>query len=386
MNTNTKSILGIVAALIALVFVGYLIFDKNETPATTPNKPQSPEATTETIKIGFIGPLTGELAYIGNNIKSAVEIAIEEINNNNTFNRQFEVIYEDGVCNGKDATKSANKLLSVDKVDGIIGGTCSGETLGIAPLVEQAKIPAVSPASTSPDVSDAGDYVFRVVPSDSFQGEYAANTIKETFGKQNVAVISCLNDWCQGVRKAFINKFETMGNIVADEVFNVGDTDLRSQLTKIKQSNPDAIYFIGQTTSSVSGIRQLSELGLDNLLVMGADTWSDSEIWEQIGEIGDGMIYSEPSNIEPPEWFVQKMSEKEKEINVYSARGYDATYILASALANSTNGTEAKDMLYKLKNYKGIADTYTFDENGDVINAIYSLKEIKDGKISNYGE
>ena len=93
--------------------------------------------TKETIRIGIIAPFTGDAAVYGQSEKNAIDLAVEEINLNGGIDgRLIEVIYEDGKCNGMDATTAAQKLINVDNVDIILGGTCSGETLAIAPLAE----------------------------------------------------------------------------------------------------------------------------------------------------------------------------------------------------------------------------------------------------------
>jgi len=372
MNQTAKWVVGlIIVAVLAIVL--YTISERPET------------AEGGRIKIGFIGPLTGDAASIGEQEVLAIEIARDEVNAAGGVNgKQIEVIFEDGQCNPQSAVNAANKLINVDKVSLIIGAGCSSETLAVAPLAEQAKVLLFSPVSTNPKITDAGDYVFRNVPSDSFQGVFAAEYLKNVLGKSKVALLKCLSDWCLGVNDAFKKKFQELGGqIVAEESYQQDSRDLRTQLTKIKTAAPEVIYFVGYTEASIAGIRQAKELGLA-ATIFGADAWSDPKIWSELGRTADGAMYSEPANKTLPESFVAEMNRRSggKEINVYAPRAYDAFKILASLIAEKgVNSTAIKNALYNLKNYQGIADNYTFDRNGDVTGASYAVKRVENGKV-----
>ena len=345
------------------------------------------EATDEPIKVGFIGPLTGDVAFIGENMRAAVEIAAAEINKSGGIgadNRPIQVIYEDGACDGATAANAANKLVNIDRVVAIIGGACSGETLSAAPIAEAAGVVMISGASTSPDITDAGEYIYRVIPSDSFQGSYAADLIRPRFGNVKVALMSCLADYCQGVRNNFSLRFNALGGqVVADESFPQGATDLRTQLTKVKQLEPDMIYFVGYTGETITGIRQMHELDMGDLMILGADAWSDVKIWEELGELGTGAMFTEPANQNLPQSFIDAMAAQVggSDILVYAPRAYDALMMLASVLPQGTDGASIKAALDGLQGYPGIADTYSFDENGDVVNAVYVLRRVENGTI-----
>ena len=379
---KTSKLITIAIIVVVVLIIAYLVYKSqshNVPVATEPIK-----VTAEPIKIGFIGPLTGDGATIGENIKVALEIARDEINQEGGINgRQIEIIFEDGKCDAKTAVNAANKLINIDKVSIIIGGTCSSETLAVAPLAEKSKVILFSPASTNPKIADAGDYIFRDVPSDSFQGSFAAEYIKNNLKLNKAAVLKCLSDWCLGVGDAFKAKFKELGgNIVAEESFQQDARDLRSQLTKIKASNPEVIYFVSYTEATIPGIKQAKELGIKALL-FGADAWSDPKIWQELGKIGDGAMYVEPANKDLPESFVTEMNKRTggKEINVYAPRAYDALKILASLMKQvGTDSTAIKNALYQVKNYQGIADNYTFDNRGEVTEAKYVVKKVENGK------
>src|SRR3989338_7012272 len=238
MNNATKVIVWIV--VLALVVWGIVALSKKD------------GASSETIKIGFVGPLTGELANMGENTKAAVEIAVEEVNAaGGVLGKNVTVVYEDDLCTGAGGANAVSKLINTDKVVAVLGGLCSGATLGEAPISEAAKVPQISYCSTNPSISDAGDYIFRNVPSDLFQANFAAEHLIQKDMK-NVAVLSVKNDWGEGLSKAFVAAFEKQGGtVVANEQFDPESKDLKAQLTTIKSKKPDAVYFAAYTDASI---------------------------------------------------------------------------------------------------------------------------------------
>ncbi len=340
-----------------------------------------------TIRIGFIGPLTGDLAYAGVNMKEAVEVARDEINSHGGINgKKVEVIFEDGKCGPKEAANAGNKLINIDGVTAIIGGVCSSETLAVAPLAEKSKVILISAASTNPKITDAGDYIFRDVPSDTFQGIYAARYVKVTLNKTRVALLKCLSDWCMGVNDAFKAEYQKAGGVItAEESFPQDSRDLRSQIVKLKASDPQLIYFVSYTEASIVGIKQMKELGVKATL-FGADAWSDPKIWDSVGPSGEGAMWVEPANKAYPPEFVEAMKKKagDKVINVYAPRAYDAMKMLAMVMDKAGTDTgRIKKGLYGIKNYRGIADNYTFDANGDITGASYVVRTYQGGKMTN---
>jgi len=344
---------------------------------------KTPELTGDPVKIGFIGPLTGDGANIGQNVKAAVSIAVDEVNAAGGIDgRPLEVIYEDGQCTGKVATNAANKLINIDKVPVILGGTCSAETSAFAGAAEQAKVVVLSDCSSAPELTNAGDYIFRDYPSDIYQGGFAADYIYNTLEKTKVAVLYGKSDWGEGVKNVFVEKFtEAGGEIVAEEGYEQTDRDLRTQFTKIKAADPELVYFLGYTEASIPGIEQAREIGLD-VPLFGADAWDDSKIHTDTGDAGEGIMYTviyAPLNDE----FKAKMAEVvgNDEITICSPQAYDGVKILAQVMNEvGLDSTAIKDALYGVSYSGGVsADNISFDENGDLVGANYVVKVVHDG-------
>ncbi len=359
MNKNNKILISLVVIIIVII-LGSLLIN---------NKP----ASTEPIKFGFIAPLTGDAAIYGTDERNATALAVQEINNAGGVNgRKIEVLYEDGKCNGKDAANSAQKLVNVDQVRVIIGGGCSSETLAAAPVAEANKVILFSPFSSSPAITDAGDYVFRNYPSDSEVVRQQARLVIN-YGYKKIAIISENSDYAISSKTIFSDEVKKQGaQIVADEIFAQGARDFKTNILKIKSANPDAIFINPQ--SGVTGgllLKQLREMGV-NTQAFSYFVFGDKDAIKTAGSAINGMIYFDTVGLitAKGQAFNDKYIAQFGQIQS-SAYGvgaqYDAVHILANAEAKCSDDTACiKNYLYKMSPYDGVIGKYNFDSNGDI--------------------
>ncbi len=326
---------------------------------------------TGTIKIGVMGPFTGDAAIYGLGAKKGAELAFEEAALPNV-----EVVDEDSLCVAKDAANAMNKLVEVDNVQAVVGELCSGATLAAAPIAEEKGVVLISPGSTSPDVTDAGDYIFRTIPSDAEQGMYAAELIL-TMGYEKLALLYTNDDYGAGLSQLLGTEFAALGGeVVGDETFERGSVDMRTQLTKIKEAEPDAIYIVSNSPdANVAVISQISELGITAQLY-GSEGLMGPEV-PGLGEPSEGMIITSVSA--GTEEFAEKYEEKYgEEPGPFAAQGYDAALAIIKAIeGGATTGEEIKNALYTLE-FEGATGTVSFDENGDIIGG-YVPKQVQNG-------
>ena len=341
-------------------------------------------SNTGIIKIGYIGPLTGDIAAIGADTMNGAKLAIDEVNTKGGIDgRLVELIAEDGKCSGSDAATAAQKLVSVDKVSGIFGGQCSSETLAAAPIAEAAQIVLISPVSSSPDVTLAGEFVFRPYPSDDLKGKAMANYFSKR-GFTKVAVISENTDFCQGILTS-VQKYLPAGiEIVFDEKVEPGTKDYRTLLTRLQDIDFDVFIVNSQseTTGSVM-LAQMRELGLTQQ-ALGADVLDTPKMAELAGEAAEKLHVISVPSMEETSPFSQKFIAaygKPQFGLVYAAHAYDAASVLLKALTESETPAGARDVLATMPPYQGATGTFSFDENGDVIGIPYVLKEFQGSSI-----
>ncbi len=342
------------------------------------------------VRVGFIGPLSGDAASIGEPIMNAVKIAVEEVNTAGGINgAQLEVIYEDGKCTGPGALSAAQKLINVDNVKVIIGGLCSGETLGAAPIAESSKVVLFSPGSGSPDITKAGDYIFRNFPSDASSGKKLAE-VAVGKNQKKIAIVSESSEYAQAVKGVFVTRLKELGGtVVTDERFVSTAKDIRSQVTKAIASKPDAIYFVPQTPSNaILGMTQIRQLGFKGQ-ILSNEFLNAEEVVNAAKTAVEGAIYAEPlfdENRKESKMVLDKYKAKYGEKlpggvpPVYLATAYDSVYVLADQIKkNGLDVDKIKAGLYSIKDWVGSAGVLIIDSNGDPVFE-YVTKQIKDGK------
>lgn len=367
MTKTTKIIIGVVIAVIIIGGIWYI--------ATREPKEEG------VIKIGLILPLTRDLADIGNSNKAAIELAVKEINEKGGVDgREIKLIIEDSIgCDSKTAVTAMQKLVNIDKVTAVYS-VCSGVAMSTHPIAEEAKVVHFGCASI-PAISELGDYMFRIIPADDFAGKVAAEYVKDKFSANKVAVLNCDNDWCVGIKDAFIEAFQGLGGqIVIEEQIKADATDVRTELTKIKNTNPDLIYFAGYPQGTIIVFKQAKEIGLD-VPFFGGDAWSDQSIPKEAGDTAENKFFTTPAGNYSKE-FEAKVNG---DIAICTVEAYDVIYILADMIRKVGVDSEAiKNELYNLRDYKGESGVIGLDEKGDLIGAAFDIKTFKDGKIVDY--
>ncbi len=310
------------------------------------------------IKIGFMGPLTGDAASYGHAIKRGVELALKDSGLENV-----KLIYEDTKCDGKEAVSAVRKLIDVDGVVAIVGEVCSGATLATAPIAEQNKVVMISASSTSPEITKAGEYIFRTIPSDSFQGKFGAALVFSE-GFRNLSILFSNEEYGIGFKNVLKENFEILGGkVVAEETFERGVVDLRTQLAKIRAAKPDAIYIISNSPdSSVAILKQLKQMGIKTR-VFGSEGLKGPEIAAQ--KAAQGLTITSVSA--GTESFADAyMREHGLEVQPFAPQAYDAFDALARAIKNSAKtGPEIQKQLTTLQ-FEGASGSIDFDEQGDV--------------------
>ncbi|MBM4305213.1 MAG: hypothetical protein FJ115_00165 [Deltaproteobacteria bacterium] len=342
----------------------------------------------EVVKIGFIGPLTGPAASYGIAQRNGIMLAAEEINGGDGVSgKKIDVVFEDSQMDPNKAISAIKKLIDIDKVTAVIGETTTAGTLAIAETANRTKTVLLSPSASGAKITEAGDFVFRISPSDSFQAIMASKFVYE-MGLKKGAVVFTNDDWGGGLQKEFQSNFNKLGGtILAAEGCTPGTKDFRTQLVKIKSLRPDFIYIPLHPDESAIFLRQIKELKVPGQIV-GADNFSEKAILKAAGAAAEGVIFTMPT--EPSGEVYKNFSNKYKakfneEPSYNSAAGYDSLNILVDAIKRSGfSGEKIKNALYEKKDYKGASGIIGFDQNGDVITKTFEIIQIKNGHYIPY--
>ena len=316
---------------------------------------------TATINVGFMAPLSGAEAVYGESILSGAQLALKESNLGNVY-----LVREDSKCNAKEAASAVNKLISVDDVQVIIGEVCSSATLAAAPVASENGVVMISAASTSPEISKY-DGVFRTVPSDSFQGAFGAKVAAER-GFEKMAILHGNEDYGIGFKNVLEREFPALGgSVVIVETFERGSVDLRTQLTKIKESGADVIYVISNSQdSSVAALKQAKELRLD-IALMGSEGLKSDDLLRGAGGAAEGLILT--SVTEGSEAFMQKWVAEYGESSKpgpFAAQAYDAFKAVAMTIQQGARTKDDIRQSLRTVAFEGASGYIRFDANGDV--------------------
>lgn len=392
MNKSLKLVIGIIV-VIGVFGLLYAFNQQAEAPTLVGNVGENMEGEkmtlSEPLKIGAVVPLTGDGAAYGVPIQRAGLIAVKELNAAGGIGGQpVEVIWEDGKCGAVDATAAAQKLINIDKVKIIFGGVCSSETLAIAPLAEQAEVLVISPSATSPDVTDAGEFIFRTSPSDAFAGQVAAEYAYAKLGKRTAAVISENKDYAQGLRQVFTKRFATLGGeVVVDETYNTGATDFSNPIIKIKAKTPDVIYLLPQTPApGVQMIKQLNDQGvaaqrLTAEVLIGRDIVAANAASME-GLIGIEAYFNEQGDAAAKFLAAYEAEYQEKPpFPFFMANMHGQFFLLKDGIERvGLDPMKLRDWLTGLTGWEGTMGKLSLDENGEPL-LDYAVKEIKDGEL-----
>jgi branched-chain amino acid transport system substrate-binding protein len=345
-------------------------------------------AESGTITIGVILPLTGEAAHWGIPPRNGAEMAVDEINRDGGVGgRKLALVVEDDQCKPAIGISAFDKIVAAANPAAVLGAVCSGVTLAIAPLAEARKTALISPASTSPKVTDAGDFIFRVIPSGSLRAKIFAEYVFNEKGLRKLAVLYINNEGGIGGSSAFKARFTQLGGaVVLEETYAQGATDVRAQLTKIKASGADGIMVGSYPPDTVLVLRQARELELRQPMFLTTEAVENPEVLRETGDAANGVVYilAAPATGAAPEKFTQAYEAKfGKKPELFAAEGYDIVRLIAAAIAASkdslASGSDIRDFLYKVRNYAGASGAITFDQNGDVIKP-YAIKTIEGGR------
>jgi len=367
----------ILVLVVLIVLLAVLPGNKN-TGKTIDNK--------EPIRLGLMGPLTGEAASWGQNALAATTLAVKEINEAGGINgRMIEIYAEDDKCTA-DSVNAITKLINIDQVDVIVGPVCSSSAGPAMPIVQQNEIPVIMWTVSAPKITEIGDNIFRIYPTDTFQGKVGAELIYNELGKKKVAVIYVKNEWGEGLQEYFDQTFTSLGGeIVYKTSVLQKETDFKTEISKIKESGAEAIYAALYPNTGISFSKQMNEMGV-SLPVVGGDALSGEEV--VTSGYTEGLIVTVPK-VDTPEELKTKLKElpgfESLQVSFVAPLAYDAANMMALAIGRSEDkGTEIKEEIAKMS-YKGISNPIIeFDEVGDLKTVIFDILIVKDNEAVLY--
>ncbi|MBX3050168.1 MAG: branched-chain amino acid ABC transporter substrate-binding protein [Caldilineaceae bacterium] len=293
------------------------------------------------IRLGGSSGLTGPIPEMGSDIAQSAQVAVDDLNAAGGIDGfMLELDMQDGGCDGSIATNVANKFAADSSIVAVTGGMCSGETLGLKPILLAARIPFVTPSATNPSVlSEDCDSCNRVVLTDQLQANTDADYLFNVLGIKKIALMHDNGDYGLGLVELLQTAFEALGGEVTGvEGGQVGETDFRAALAKIAANGPELVFFGGYSTEAALITQQMKETpGLEDALFMSDDGAFTQQYLDTAGAAAEGAYMSKPiGDVQADMYnaFRQRYTDKygAEPLGPYDGQSYDSVMLIANAI------------------------------------------------------
>ncbi len=347
-------------------------------------------AAADTIKIGFNAPLTGFAASDGKSSTEGAKLAVNQINKaGGVLGKQLELVIYDDQAKPAQAIPIANKLIGKDKVVVGISGSYSGATRSAAGVFQENKVPYISAYGIHPDITRAGDYVFRTSFLGEIQGKAGAKLLGDMMGKKKVVVITLQNDFGKSLAAGFKEMAPTYGITIINEYqYSIKDRQFGPIVAKVKADQPEAIYASGYFFTAGPLISQLRSAGID-VPVIGQEGYDSQKFIEIAGKAAEGVIITtsldRDSTVPETADFITAFEKQAGfKADMVAASGHTAVMVAARAIeqAGSTDPKAIRDAMAAV-NLKVSTGTIKFNALGEVMKAV-QVQIVRDGNWHHY--
>jgi branched-chain amino acid transport system substrate-binding protein len=321
--------------------------------------------------VAVVGPITGQYASFGAQMKNGGELAVEDINAaGGVLGKKLDLEFGDDACDPKQAVAVANQMTG-NNVALVAGHYCSGSSIPASKVYAEANIVQISPASTNPAFTDnrAGPNIYRVCGRDDQQGGVAGKYIASHFSDKKVAFVHDKTAYGKGLADETKKAMNEAGKQEAMyEAITAGEKDYSALVSKLKQANIDLVYFGGYHTEAGLIIRQMRDQGM-NTILMGGDALITQEFWSITGPAGEGTLMTfspDPRKNPAAAEVVKRFKDKGIEPEGYVLYTYAALQAWKQA-AEKAKSIESADVVKAMNDteFDTVIGKFKFNEKGD---------------------
>lgn len=348
-----------------------------------------PTPPDDKVRIGAFMSLTGDTGQYGISASNGMLMAVEEANaKGGVGGRRVELIVQDTRSDAGETVGVVHRLIEEARVHALLGEVVSSRSLAAAPIAQQARVPMLTPSSTSIEVTRIGDYIFRSCYTDQFQGAAIARFAAQGLQARRGAMLldreqQYSMQLAQFIHEAFVAHG---GEVVAEEVYQAGAADFTPQLLEISRAQPDVIFVPGYYLEAGLLARQAGELEL-NVPLVGGDGWDSPRLFEIGGRALEGDFFSSHYSADDTDPLVSKFVEDYRRLfnmtpDAFAATAYDAARILLDAIsrAGSLERAAIRDALAATKDFPGVTGSVTFDAARNAVKSIVIIRIDENGK------
>jgi branched-chain amino acid transport system substrate-binding protein len=337
------------------------------------------------IHIAVAGPITGEYAAFGTQMKEGAEQAVADINKaGGVLGQQLVLEVGDDACDPKQAVSVANQFVSKG-VKLVAGHFCSGSSIPASKVYSEEGILQITPASTNPKYTDEGSWnTFRVCGRDDEQGKVAGDYLAKHYKNEKIAILNDNSAYGKGLADETMKALHAAGGKeVLATAYTPGEKDYSALVSKLKQAGVTVIYVGGYHTESGLIIRQAKEQGMKATLV-GGDALVTNEFWQIAGDAGNGTLMTfppDPRLMKTAADVVKEFKAKNIDPEGYVLYTYGAVQVWADAVkkAGSTDPKKVAAALKASGNWPSVLGPISFDKKGDTTGGGYVFYEWKNG-------
>jgi branched-chain amino acid transport system substrate-binding protein len=330
-------------------------------------------AAGDTVKIGLSAPLTGDWAEYGNDFKRAVTMVIDRVNRmGGVRGKQVVLAVEDSRGDPKESVLIAEKFVTDPQIIAEIGDFSSSSCMAAAPVYEKAHMVQLSPTSSHMDFTKKGEFMFRVVATQGFEGPYNARWAVKDLGKKKIATIYINNDWGVDANKYFTQEARKLGaEIVAEEAFVPGEKDFTAILSKLKRLDPELIYLPTFYADAAAILNQAKRMRFNPVVLANSSLFSAKTI-ELGGDAVEGLMIPANYFSADPRPAAQEFTREYKalygaEPNQFAALAYDAANLMIASLnmVGVDDRAKVREGLLSLKGFQGATGSISYADGRD---------------------
>jgi branched-chain amino acid transport system substrate-binding protein len=324
-----------------------------------------------TTPVAVVGPMTGQYATFGAQMKNGAEMAAADINETGgVLGKKLDLSVGDDACDPKQAVAVANQMSGAG-AKLIAGHYCSGSSIPASKVYADGDMVQISPASTNPTFTDdrAGPNIYRVCGRDDQQGGVAGKYLAANFADKNIAFVDDKTAYGKGLAAETKKAMGEAGKQAAmEESITAGEKDYSALVSKLKQANIDVVYFGGYHTEAGLIIRQMRDQGM-NTILMGGDALITQEFWSITGDAGEGTLMTfspDPRKNPAAAELVKRFKDKGIEPEGYVLYTYAALQAWKQA-AEKAKSVEREEIVKALNDteFDTVVGKFKFNEKGD---------------------
>jgi ABC-type branched-subunit amino acid transport system substrate-binding protein len=350
----------------------------------------------KTIAIGMVGPLTGDNANLGVNIRDGIKVAIDEWNKKSTkYSYQLKEFDTQG--NPAQAPTQKDRYIPDSSILGIVGPAFSGETKAVIPDLQQAGLVMVSASATNaalPTVVPDSTVFHRIIPDDDVQAQGVTDYVTKVIKPKKVALINDNSEYGKGLWEGVVKLLSAakIDTSTTDSV-DPNSQDFSAAVNKVKAAKVDMVFYGGYYAEAGRFKKQLTDAGVKAKFISGDGSLDPGFVASSGAAGGEGALLTCPCRLatadlpgKAGEFAKSYKTDVGRDPGTYSSEGYDAASLLIAGI-EAGNDTREKLLTYVegLSSFDGVSKTIQFEANGNIKAADVFVYEVKGGKITELG-